>query len=464
LFLNIWTPHLPAHGGDSKEDLKPVMFWIHGGAFTSGTANDPTFDGGNIASRGDVVMVAVNYRLSTLGFLALDDGVTNGNYGLADQINALDWVRKNIQNFGGDPDRITIFGQSAGAASVRALLASPKATGKFKGAIPQSNLGGGGYGTTYSSWLDIETQMSLASDAILTETNCSTAASKVDCLRNVSATALVTGTQARYLTVDGKYLASSELILNYKAAESLSKVHLMEGLMRDDGSAIISYINTTNLTKSITDVGFDASKIVGSPLFPTPVSSNATLDVFNVTSRVATDSIFRCIDQASAYAGVWNKVFAPNQYFYEFNRSYQTYGWDPNTPVCDAPKTADHPNGDPDLEYFKCHSGELYYVFGTITRTGLPLRDENDLPFSQFILDSWASFARSYDPNPDKGFLKSRGYANTIKELQIAGEWKPVGTSGKEMRQLQWPSKQASFRDVEQCEALGWPLDYYSRA
>ena len=440
------------------------MFWIHGGAFTSGTANDPTFDGGNIASRGDVVMVAVNYRLSTLGFLALDDGVTNGNYGLADQINALDWVRNNIQNFGGDPDRITIFGQSAGAASVRALLASPKATGKFKGAIPQSNLGGGGYGTTYSSWLDIETQMSLASDAILTETNCSTAASKVDCLRNVSATALVTGTQARYLTVDGKYLASSELILNYKAAESLSKVHLMEGLMRDDGSAIISYINTTNLTKSITEVGFDASKIVGSPLFPTPVSSNATLDVFNVTSRVATASIFRCIDQASAYAGVWNKVFAPNQYFYEFNRSYQTYGWDPNTPVCDAPKTADHPNGDPDLEYFKCHSGELYYVFGTITRTGLPLRDENDLPFSQFILDSWASFARSYDPNPDKGFLKSRGYANTIKELQIAGEWKPVGTSGKEMRQLQWPSKQAGFRDVEQCEALGWPLDYYSRA
>ncbi|KAH6715868.1 cholinesterase [Leptodontidium sp. MPI-SDFR-AT-0119] len=463
LFLNIWTPHLPAHGGDDEEDLKPVMFWIHGGAFTGGTANDPTFDGGNIASRGDVVMVAINYRLSTLGFLALDDGVTKGNYGLADQINALDWVRKNIQDFGGDPKRITIFGQSAGAASVRALLASPKAAGKFKGAIPQSNLGGGGYGTTYSSWLDIKTQMSTASNSILKETNCSTAASKVDCLRNISATALVSGTQARYLTVDGTYLASSELVLNYRAADSLSNVHLMEGLMRDDGAAIISYINTTNLTKSITDVGFNASKIVSSPLFPPPVSSNATLDVFNVTSRVATDSIFRCIDQASAYAGVWNKVFAPNQYFYEFNRSYQTYGWDPNTPVCDAPKSASHPNGNPDLEYFKCHSGELYYVFGTIARTGLPFRDENDLPFSQFILDSWASFARSYNPNPNKGLLKARGYTNTLKELEMAGEWKPVRTGGQDMRQLQWPSKQVDFRDVEQCEALGWPLDYYSR-
>jgi carboxylesterase type B len=117
------------------------MFWIHGGAFTSGTGNDPTFDGGSFASREDVVMVAINYRLTTLGFLALEDGVTKGNYGFADQVNALEWVRKNIQDFGGDPNRITIFGQSAGAASVRAMLASPQSNGKFAAAIPQSNLG-----------------------------------------------------------------------------------------------------------------------------------------------------------------------------------------------------------------------------------------------------------------------------------------------------------------------------------
>ncbi len=74
------------------------MFWIHGRAFISGTANDPIFDGGNIASRGDVLMVAINYRLSTLGFLALNDGFKTGNYGFADQINALDWVRNNIED------------------------------------------------------------------------------------------------------------------------------------------------------------------------------------------------------------------------------------------------------------------------------------------------------------------------------------------------------------------------------
>lgn len=89
-----------------------MMFWIHGGAFTGGTGADPTFEGGNMGSR-DVVMVAINYRLSTLRI-----------------ITVLDWIRAHIAGFGGDPNHITIFGQSAGAVSVRAILASPKAIGK----------------------------------------------------------------------------------------------------------------------------------------------------------------------------------------------------------------------------------------------------------------------------------------------------------------------------------------------
>jgi carboxylesterase type B len=112
LTLNIFTPYLPHPSTKPRRgNLKPVMFWIHGGAFTGGFNGDATFDGGNIVSRGDVLLVSINYRLATLGFLALDDGVTNGNYGLADQITALDWVRAHIADFGGDPDKITIFGQ-----------------------------------------------------------------------------------------------------------------------------------------------------------------------------------------------------------------------------------------------------------------------------------------------------------------------------------------------------------------
>ncbi|KAH6672076.1 cholinesterase [Halenospora varia] len=464
-FLNIWTPYLPAHGGAPKEDLKPVMFWIHGGGFTGGTANDATMDGGNVASRGDVVMVAINYRLSTLGFLALDDGVTKGNYGIADQINALDWVRKNIQDFGGDPDRITIFGQSAGAGSVRAILASPKARGKYKAAIPMSNLGGGGYGTTYSAWLSIDAEMSLAGKAVLDAANCSTATSKVECLRAVPAATLQNSQSvARYIVVDGTYITTPGLDLTAKARGSLSDVHLLQGLMRDDGGAISTYIQTTDVTQAMNSNGFNTSVVTQSNLFPVPQGANATLNVFNVTARVATDTIFRCSEQAAANAGELNSVFAPNQYFYEFNRSYQTVGWNPNAPVCQAPKTPSHPNGDPEQEYFKCHSGELYYVFGNILRMGNPFRDDNDLPFSQFALDSWTSFARTYNPNPDPAFLKARGYTNTTLHIERAGQWPPLSKNAQGqymMQELQWPSTRVAFRDVEQCAALGWPLDLY---
>ncbi|CAG8083947.1 unnamed protein product, partial [Penicillium nalgiovense] len=240
LFLNVWTPYLPKSKKVQKNHLKPVMLWIHGGAFTGGTGSDPTFDGGNLASRGDVVVVTINYRLGTLGFLALDDGKTNGNYGLADQITALEWVRRNIQDFGGDPDRVTIFGQSAGAGSVRALLASPEARGKFAGAIMQSNLGGLAYGTTYSKYYTIAQAMDVVGDTILNETNCTDAVSPVECLRQLPASTIANlPDSARYLVVDGVYLRSSELDLTNPA--STASVPLMIGTMRDDGAAMIGY-------------------------------------------------------------------------------------------------------------------------------------------------------------------------------------------------------------------------------
>ena len=178
------------------------MFWIHGGAFTGGTGSDATFDGGNMATRGDVVVVTINYRLSTLGFLALDDGVTNGNFGLADMITALKWTNENIRAFGGDPSRITIFGQSAGAAAARALLASPLAKGLFAAAVPQSNLGGTNYGTTYSLWYTIPQEVNVAAEPILEATGCNgtSAAAELACLRAYDPYKLVgLSTVARYI-------------------------------------------------------------------------------------------------------------------------------------------------------------------------------------------------------------------------------------------------------------------------
>ncbi len=144
LTLNIWSPQ--------KSGKFPVMYWIHGGAFKQGTGNYEMSDGARLAAERDVVLVTVDYRLGALGFLALpelaaeDENASTGNYGLLDQIEGLKWVRDNIAGFGGDPDNVTIFGQSAGGMSVCALLASPPAAGLFHRAINMS--GGCDFGAT----------------------------------------------------------------------------------------------------------------------------------------------------------------------------------------------------------------------------------------------------------------------------------------------------------------------------
>jgi para-nitrobenzyl esterase len=136
LFLNVWTPDL------DPERRRPVMVFIHGGGFTSGSGSVFLYRGGNLVRNGDAVVVTINYRLGALGFLghrqlADPDGLV-GNWGMQDQVAALGWVRENIAAFGGDPDNVTIFGESAGGFSVAALLGCPSAQGLFRRAIVQS--------------------------------------------------------------------------------------------------------------------------------------------------------------------------------------------------------------------------------------------------------------------------------------------------------------------------------------
>jgi para-nitrobenzyl esterase len=134
LTLNVWTA---AKRADEK---RPVMVWIHGGGFQFGSSANPATDGGALAARG-VVVVSFNYRLGVLGFLAhpeLDAEAPSGNYGLLDQLAALRWVKANIAGFGGDPDNVTLFGESAGAMAVGILMASPLAHGLFHKAIGES--------------------------------------------------------------------------------------------------------------------------------------------------------------------------------------------------------------------------------------------------------------------------------------------------------------------------------------
>ncbi|MFX1281878.1 MAG: carboxylesterase/lipase family protein, partial [Promethearchaeota archaeon] len=130
LTLNVWTP--------STDDKKrPVMFWIHGGSYKTGSADN--YIGIPLANRGDVVVVVINYRLGPLGFLYLPDAPSfTANVGLLDQIQALKWVNENISKFGGDPQNVTLFGESAGAGAICCLLGIPTAKGLYNRIIPQS--------------------------------------------------------------------------------------------------------------------------------------------------------------------------------------------------------------------------------------------------------------------------------------------------------------------------------------
>ncbi len=138
LRLNIWSPGL----NDGKK--RPVMFWIHGGAFTTGSSQEhPSYDGENVSRMGDVVVVSINHRLNIFGYLDLSEVDTkyasSGNLGMLDIVASLEWVRDNIGNFGGDKNNVTIYGQSGGGTKVLTLMAMPSAKGLFHKAIAQSN-------------------------------------------------------------------------------------------------------------------------------------------------------------------------------------------------------------------------------------------------------------------------------------------------------------------------------------
>ncbi|KAH7417749.1 cholinesterase [Cadophora sp. MPI-SDFR-AT-0126] len=443
LFLNIWTPSLPFPRSVLKsKKLKPVLFWIFGGGFVENSAADPNFDGGNMASRGDVVMVAVNYRVGAFGFLALKDGVTNGNFGIADQLLGLDWVKEHIQDFGGDPEHVTIVGQSSGAASVRAFMASPFPAGKFVAAVPMSTPGGP-YAPGFSDYLSIDEYHDVAAGGMLNATNCTDAQSQVDCLRNIDAATLVrVGASAGMLVVDGRILSSKALPLN---KGTKAPYRLMTGFLRDDSAPFLRF--TPNITAEDQDEWLTGQglPILPSSLFPRPNAQNETVAVYHVGARLATDFGYRCPAQATAYAGLNNGVFK-EIYLFEFERTYQTPDW-PRLDLCEAPRSPRHPFGDPnaEIENFHCHSGQLLWVFGNIRRFGLPYRDgRGDAEFEKEILDRWAAFIRGGTPD-----VKSKS------------RWKPSVAKKLQTMSLKWPrSSMVEFRDLEQCEWIGEPLDY----
>lgn len=230
--------------------------------------------------------------------------------------------------------------------------------------ISGSNLDGIDYAATYSNYFTPAQEYTTVGSSIVNATGCTSSSSSavVACLKNYPALNYTTlSATARYVIVDGKYITADQLQIT-KPSE-VAHVPTLWGTMAEDAGAFIGYptanqnastaISTLNsLPANLTE------KIISSGLFPIPNTGNYTLDLYNVSARIATDIQFRCLDQATVYSGIKHDSFA-SAYYYQFDRAYQTPGYDPNKPVCDAPITPSHPYGDPSLPYFRCHSGDL---------------------------------------------------------------------------------------------------------
>jgi carboxylesterase type B len=355
---------------------------------------------------------------------------------------------------------------------VRTLLGSPPAIGKFQGAIAMSNLGGGkdlgltsNYGTTYSSYLTIEESYREGTLPLLNATKCTagTVNDQISCLKSLNVS-LIDGflNVPRFVVQDGTIVNTEDLDV-YNRNGSAAYVPVMFGICANEGASFSTYPKTPVLNESAgiqAALGINASAaqaIIDSGLFPYYDTGNVTLDSFNVSQRVATDNTFRCIDQATMYAGAVSGAF-PATYSYQSDRTWGTYGYNPNnlTQNGNQPMPG-YPLGDPYAPYFRVHSSDLPYTFGNLAY----LRDQNDLYALQLVTGYFAEFVKTGQPNPSPEYLKVRAYTKTLEAVENSEPWEKVSSDTGPMRHLDYPSFSTDFGDLPQCAFLNYSISYY---
>lgn len=259
--------------------------------------------------------------------------------------------------------------------------------------------------------------------------------------------------------VDHYYLVTSELILNNTSGYA-TDVAVISGTNLNEGAILIPYPPVGITLEEFCDAifpQFNITPILETGVFPIPPDLGPAA-IFNITSRLVTDGLFRCAEQAKEYTAARHSPFL-SLHTYIFNRTYSPLQY--TSPQCSAPATPSRPNGDPEGDYYKCHGGEQVIVFGNIVRTGLPPRDEFDVPFQQLIVDYWASFFWTRDPNPSAEALQAKGFWSTLAQTQAVGPWKPDDPNALGYRWLQWDGGFMPLIELEQCAALGLPATMF---
>jgi len=383
LRLNIWTKGI----ADGKK--RPVMFWIHGGGFTAGSSQElPSYDGENLSKKGDVVVVSINHRLNILGFLDLsaygDKYKHSANASILDIKAALEWVKANIANFGGDPGNITIFGQSGGGAKVNTLMAMPSAKGIFQKAINES-------GAFRGEMLDKATTQSITSEVLkalnlqpeqadslqkIPFAQLSAAGKKA--LANVAAQMKAAGKTIPGFglswgpSVDGEDLPYQ--LFSNEALQLSKDVPLLIGTVKNEfmaslfsGMSNASQDSITNFIKTRYGAKADAYIAAVKKAYPGDTKPSDMIDV---------DAMFR--PGAVYQANIKSALNAAPVYMYLFT-------W--QSPVLDG-------------KYKAMHCMELPFVFNNIARceemTG---GTKEAYALAEKVSDAWINFARTGNPN-----------------------------------------------------------------
>ncbi|XP_046639318.1 venom carboxylesterase-6-like isoform X1 [Daphnia pulicaria] len=406
LVLNVYTHKI----NDAIENALPVMVWIHGGGFSAGSGNFETdfYGPGKILDR-DVVLVTINYRVGPFGFLSTEDKEAPGNYGLLDQTLAIKWVKDHIANFGGNPDSITIFGESAGGASVQFQVLSPHSKGLFHRAISQSGAPG-------CPWA-IQKSVGEYTRLLAEDLNCPTSNSRelLACLRNMEAAKILEFKRKLVIPIalslvpvafgpridserDSPFLPDDPEVL--VSRKQFNQVPMIVGLTKDEGSlfsASLASIDGKNLEVLKKDPlnclahamgmekqknGREIAQKAYDHYFGTSESDD---DFVTQYGKMASDvGFFKCIDDSVKVFSQYN-----GQPVYYYNYAHK--GQHSITQMLGVPD---------DIDFGVSHSDELMLMF--TSNFIPPTTDANDIKASKMLLDLWTSFAANGVPQSEE--------------------------------------------------------------
>ncbi len=424
LYLNVWTPGL-----DDRK--RPVLVWIHGGGFQSGTGGTPLYAGTSLAHRGDAVVVSINYRLGAFGFVNLNEVTggripATGNEGLLDQVKALEWVRDNIERFGGDPGRVTIFGESAGGMSVGALMAFRPAAGLFHRAIPQSGA------------CDTSNSLSRAAEygqAMLDALGVSANASADDLLAvapdklveaGVAASARMGGAMIFQPCIDGTLL--SDLPLDSVRGGSADGIDVMVGATRDEWRLFLSMagfdvqFDDATLEQALAARIDDPQRIIDVYRSVREARGDAS-DANALFAAIESDRVFRlpAIRLAEAVAERGGKAY---QYLF----------------------TWESPWGDGSLG--SPHAIDIGFVFGTHGFSAGSSEFFGSGPeaeaLTEVVQDAWLKFATDGDPRTD-ALTDWQPYDSDTRSTALFGEPVAVASDPYSEERAAWDAVDSEF-------------------